>query len=65
MYKIAVIKYYLKAKGMAAKVEATTNKMEQAGFELFSCSIMPSSKGIMIFKIRRTGNGKVSLYHCK
>ncbi len=35
---------------MAVKIEDAANKMEQEGFELVSCSIMPSSKGILIFK---------------
>ena len=41
------------AKEMAARVEETANKMEQEGFELVSCSITPSSKGILVF--RRSG----------
>ena len=50
MYKTMVVKYSPKAKEMAAKIEETANKMEQEGFELMSCSIMPSSKGILIFR---------------
>ena len=50
MYKTVVIKYSPKAKEMALKVEETANEMEKEGFELDSCSIMPSSKGILIFK---------------
>ena len=50
MYKTIVIKYTPKAKEMAAKIEAEANQMEQAGFELVSCSIMPSAKGILVFK---------------
>ena len=50
MYKTGVIKYSPKAKEMALKVEETANEMEKEGFELVSCSIMPSSKGILIFK---------------
>ena len=50
MYKTVVIKYSPKAKDMAAKVEEAANKMEREGFELISCSIMPSSKGILVFK---------------
>lgn len=50
MYKTVVIKYTPKAKEMAAKIEETANEMEQEGFELVSCSIMPSSKGILVFK---------------
>ncbi len=50
MYKTVVIKYSPKAKEMALKVEETANEMEKVGFELVSCSIMPSSKGILIFK---------------
>ena len=53
MYKTVVIKYSPKAKEMAARVEETANKMEQEGFELVSCSITPSSKGILVF--RRSG----------
>ena len=50
MYKTVVINYSPKAKDMAARVEAAANKMEQEGFELVSCSIMPSSKGVLVFK---------------
>ena len=50
MYKTVVIKYSPKAKEMALNVEETANEMEKEGFELVSCSIMPSSKGILIFK---------------
>ena len=49
MYKTMVVKYSPKAKEMAAKIEETANKMEQEGFEFVSCSIMPSSKGILVF----------------
>lgn len=45
-----VVKYSPKAKEMAIKVEEAANKMEKEGFELVSCSIMPSSKGILVFK---------------
>ena len=34
----------------ANKMEEAANKMEKEGFELVSCSIMPSSKGILVFK---------------
>ena len=50
MYKTMVVKYSPKAKEMAAKIEETANKMEQEGFEFVSCSIMPSSKGILVFR---------------
>lgn len=50
MYKTVVIKYSPKAREMASKVEETANEMEKKGFELVSCSITPSSKGILIFK---------------
>ena len=50
MYKTMVVKYSPKAKEMAAKVEETANKMEQEGFELVSCSITSSSKGILVFR---------------
>ena len=50
MYKTMVVKYSPKAKEMAAKIEETANKMEQDGFELVSCSIMTSSKGILVFR---------------
>ena len=50
MYKTVVVKYSPKAKEMAARVEDTANKLEQEGFELVSCSIMPSSKGVLVFK---------------
>ena len=39
-----------KAKEMAARIEAAANQMEQEGFELVSCSITPSSKGILVFR---------------
>ena len=50
MYKTVVVKYSPKAKEMAAKIEETANQMEQEGFELVSFSIMPSSKGILVFR---------------
>lgn len=50
MYKTVVVKYSPKVKEMASRIEETANKMEQEGFELVSCSIMPSSKGILVFK---------------
>ena len=50
MYKTVVVKYSPKAKEMAVRVEETANKMEREGFELISCSITPSSKGILVFK---------------
>ena len=50
MYKTMVVKYSPKAKEMAAKIEETANKMEQEGFELVSCSITPSFKGILVFR---------------
>lgn len=50
MYKTIVIKYSPKAKEMAIKVEEAANQMEQEGFELVSCSITPSSKGILVFR---------------
>lgn len=58
MYKTVVVKYSPKAKDMAAKVEMTANKMEQEGYELISCSIMPSSKGILIFKKTTTDGAR-------
>lgn len=53
MYKTVVVQYSPKAKKMASRIEETANKMEQDGFELASCSIMPSTKGILVF--RRSG----------
>lgn len=53
MYKTVVVQYSPKAKKMASRIEETANKMEQDGFELVSCSIMPSTKGILVF--RRSG----------
>ena len=50
MYKTVVIKYSPKAREMAGKIEEAANRMEQEGFELITCSIMPSSKGILVFK---------------
>lgn len=54
MYKTVVVKYSPKAKEMAASIEEAANRMEQEGFELISCSIMPSSKGILVFKSAAT-----------
>ena len=48
MYKTIVVKYSPKAKEMAARIEDVANQMEQEGFELVSCSITPSSKGILV-----------------
>ena len=45
-----VVKYSPKAKEMAARIEDVANQMEQEGFELVSCSITPSSKGILVFR---------------
>ena len=50
MYRTIVVKYSPKAKEMAARIEAAANQMEQEGFELISCSITPSSKGILVFR---------------
>lgn len=50
MYKTVVIPYSPQSNEMASKIEETANQMEQEGFELVSCSIMPSAKGILIFK---------------
>ena len=44
MYKTVIIKYSPKAKEMALKIEETANQMEHDGFELITCSIMPSEK---------------------
>lgn len=50
MYRTIVVKYSPKAKEMASKIEDAANRMEQEGFELISCSITPSSKGILVFR---------------
>ena len=50
MYKTIIVKYSPKAKEMAARIEDVANQMEQEGFELISCSITPSSKGILVFR---------------
>ena len=50
MYKTIIVKYSPKAKEMAARIEDVANQMEQEGFELVSCSITPSSKGILVFR---------------
>ena len=50
MYGTIVVKYSPKAKEMASKIEDAANRMEQEGFELISCSITPSSKGILVFR---------------
>ena len=53
MYKTVVIKYTPKVKEMASKIEEAANRMEQEGFTLVSCYVMPSSKGILVFKGER------------
>ena len=50
MYRTIVVKYSPKAKEMASKIEDAANRLEQEGFELISCSITPSSKGILVFR---------------
>ena len=50
MYRTIVVKYSPKAKEMASKIEDAANRMEQEGFDLISCSITPSSKGILVFR---------------
>lgn len=50
MYQTVVIPYSPKSQEMAGKIEQTANQMEREGFELVSCSIMPSANGILIFK---------------
>ena len=54
MYRTIVVKYSPKAKEMASKIEDAANRMEQEGFELISCSITPSSKGILVFRQTKT-----------
>ena len=49
MYRVMVVKYSPRAKDMAARVERAANKMEQAGYNLVSCSGLPSGKGILVF----------------
>ena len=50
MYKTVIIKYSSKAEEMALKIEETANQMDHDGFELITCSIMPSAKGILVFR---------------
>ena len=50
MYKTVVVKYSPEAKEMALRIEETANEMERDGFELVSCSVMPSAKGILVFR---------------
>ena len=50
MYKAITVEYSAKAKKMAAKIEEAANRMEEEGYELISVSIMPSAKGILIFR---------------
>ena len=50
MYKTLVVQYTPKVREMATKIEEAANQMEQKGFELISCSVMPSSKVILVFK---------------
>ena len=52
MYKTVVIPYAPKAKDMARKIEETANQMEQQGFTLVSCAVMPSAKGILVFRLQ-------------
>ena len=57
MYKTVVVKYCAKAKEMAEQVEKVSNRMAQEGYELVTFSIMPSAKGILVF---RTNNDEES-----
>lgn len=57
MYKTVVVKYCAKAKEMAEQVENVSNRMAQEGYELVTFSIMPSAKGILVF---RTNNDEGS-----
>lgn len=50
MYKAITVEYSAKAKKMAAKIEEAANRMEEEGYELISVSMMPSAKGILIFR---------------
>ena len=50
MYKTVVVNYSPRAKEMAATIENAANQMEMEGFELVSFSVMPSAKGILIFR---------------
>ena len=56
MYKTVVIKYSPKAKEMAGKIEDAANRMEKEGYELISCSVMPSARGILVFRKADTSN---------
>ena len=57
MYKTVVVEYCAKAKEMAEQVENVSNRMAQEGYELVTFSIMPSAKGILVF---RTNNDEGS-----
>lgn len=57
MYKTVVVKYCAKAKEMTEQVENVSNRMAQEGYELVTFSIMPSAKGILVF---RTNNDEGS-----
>ena len=50
MYKTVIVNYSPVAKEMAANIENIANQMEQEGFVLVSCAVMPSAKGILIFR---------------
>lgn len=58
MYKTVVIKYSPEAKEMALRIEETANEMERDGFELVSCSVMPSAKGILVFRKAEEGSAE-------
>ena len=58
MYKTVVVKYSPEAKEMALRIEETANEMERDGFELVSCSVMPSTKGILVFRKAEEGSAE-------
>ena len=50
MYKTVVVNYAPDAAKMAALIEERANRMEQEGYELVSCTVRPSAKGIPVFR---------------
>ena len=50
MYKTVVLNYSPDAAKMASLIEERANRMEKEGFELVSCTVMPSAKGILVFR---------------
>lgn len=50
MYKAIVMDYTPSAKKAAKFCEDTANEMELKGYEFVSFTVMPSAKGILLFR---------------